>query len=55
MDLKTKRFQDEGYEGLKVRRRRSRPRETDEDCDQRNIAAVNNDFFKILLIVVILT
>jgi transposase len=48
-----KRYQDEGYEGLKVRRRSGRPRETNEDCDQRMIAAGNNYF--ILLIAVILT
>lgn len=34
-----KQFQEEGYEGLKVKRRSGRPRETDEACDQRIIAA----------------
>nr|CAH0101561.1 unnamed protein product [Daphnia galeata] len=33
------RFRNEGYAGLKVRNRSGRPRETDEACDQRMIAA----------------
>ena len=44
------RFRNEGYAGLKVRSRSGRPRETEEACDQRMIAAGNGTTFYFLFV-----